>query len=76
MALLEQERAKAKAEALYQEKLHEEEQKINEELEESRKVWCLKISLALLMCVLLSVQRVKCVHVKPQYKTTAIVRWF
>ncbi|XP_022599140.1 DPY30 domain-containing protein 1-like isoform X2 [Seriola dumerili] len=38
LALLEQEQAKAREEALYQEKLREEEQKISEALEESKKV--------------------------------------
>nr|XP_020472204.1 DPY30 domain-containing protein 1-like [Monopterus albus] len=38
LALLEQEQAKAREEALYQEKLREEQHKINEALEESKKV--------------------------------------
>lgn len=38
MALLEQERAKAREEAKHQEKLTEEERKISEALEESKKV--------------------------------------
>uniref|UniRef100_A0A4W6C5H2 DPY30 domain containing 2 n=1 Tax=Lates calcarifer TaxID=8187 RepID=A0A4W6C5H2_LATCA len=37
LAVLEQERAKAREEALHQEKLREEEQKISEALEESKK---------------------------------------
>uniref|UniRef100_A0A4W6BXT5 DPY30 domain containing 2 n=1 Tax=Lates calcarifer TaxID=8187 RepID=A0A4W6BXT5_LATCA len=38
LAVLEQERAKAREEALHQEKLREEEQKISEALEESKKL--------------------------------------
>uniref|UniRef100_A0A8C4F6A0 DPY30 domain-containing protein 1 n=1 Tax=Dicentrarchus labrax TaxID=13489 RepID=A0A8C4F6A0_DICLA len=39
LAILEQERAKAREEALYQEKLKEEERKITEALEDSKKVF-------------------------------------
>lgn len=42
LALLEQEQAKAREEALHQEKLREEERKISEAFEESKKV-CDKI---------------------------------
>lgn len=45
MAVLEQEREKAREEALYQEKLREEEQKISKALEESKKVCCVTQSL-------------------------------
>lgn len=45
LALLQQEQAKAREEALHQEKLREEEQKISEALEESKKVGCVTKSM-------------------------------
>lgn len=52
LALLEEEQAKAREEALHQEKLMEEEQKITEALEESKKVClCDRIPVTLSVCM-------------------------
>lgn len=74
LALLEQEQAKARAEAWHQEKLREEERKISEALEESKKVRCVSISLCVLPLTLIT-KLLTFVYLKPPSKPVFLSCW-
>lgn len=75
MALLEQEQAKARDEALHQEKLREEERKISEALEESKKVRYVTIPLCVFTFDSDYKQLFTFVYLKPPSKPVFLSCW-